>query len=119
MSPGSRVILLSSTITAASNVQPNYLLYSTTKGAVEQMAHVMSKDLLRDGIAVNAVAPGPITTELFYKGKPEPMIKAIATLSPSNRIGTPEEVADVVLFLSTEASRWMSGQVLRVNGGAV
>lgn len=79
----------------------------------------MSKDLLRDGIAVNAVAPGPITTELFYKGKPEPMIKAIAALSPANRIGAPEEVADVVLFLSTEASRWMSGQVLRVNGGAV
>ena len=118
MSSGSRVILFSSNITTASHVQPSYLLYSTTKGAVEQMAHVMSKDLLREGITVNAVAPGPITTELFYKGKPESMIKAIAALSPANRIGTPEEVADVVLFLSTEASRWLSGQVLRINGGA-
>ena len=82
------------------------------------MARVMSKDLLRDGIAVNAVAPGPIATELFYKGKPEPMLKAIASFSPANRIGTPEEVADVVAFLSAAESRWISGQVLRVNGGA-
>ena len=119
MASGSHIVHLSSTITAASNVMPSYLLYCTTKGAVEQMVRVMSKDLLRQGIAVNAVAPGPIATELFYKGKPEQMIKTIAGLSPANRIGKPEEVADVVHFLSTDASSWMSGQVLRVNGGAV
>ena len=119
MAPGSHVILLSSSITAASNVMPSYLLYSTTKGAVEQMVRVMSKDLMRQGICVNAVAPGPTATELFYKGKPEQMVKMIAGFSPANRVGTPEEVADVVLFLSAEASRWMSGQVLKVNGGAV
>lgn len=119
MASGSHVILLSSSITEASNVLPSYLLYSTTKGAVEQMVRVMSKDLMRQGICVNAVAPGPIATELFYKGKPEQMLKTIAGFSPANRIGTPEEVADVVLFLSAESSRWMSGQVLRVNGGAV
>ena len=47
------------------------------------------------------------------------MLKAIAGFSPANRIGTPEEVADVVAFLSGEGSRWVSGQVVRVNGGAV
>lgn len=119
MASGSHIVLLSSTITGASNVMPSYLLYSTTKGAVEQMVRVMSKDLMRQGICVNAVAPGPTATELFFKGKPEPMLKTIASFSPANRIGTPEEVADVVHFLSAEASRWMSGQVLRVNGGAV
>lgn len=77
----------------------------------------MSKDLMREGIHVNAVAPGPTGTELFYKGKSEQMLKMIAGFNPANRIGTPEEIADVVHFLSGEGSRWMSGQVLRVNGG--
>lgn len=66
---------------------------------------------------VNAVAPGPTATDLFMKGKSEQLLKIIAGFNPQGRIGKPEEIADVVGFLSSEASSWVTGQVLRVNGG--
>lgn len=66
---------------------------------------------------VNAVAPGPTATDLFMKGKPEHVLKIISGLNPQNRIGKPEEIAEVVAFLSGEGSRWLTGQTVRVNGG--
>lgn len=117
MSPGSSIIFFSTSLCAASTVTPNYLTYVTSKGAVDQMTRVMSKDLARKGINVNAVAPGPTGTELFLNGKSEQLLKMIAGFSPQNRIGAPEEIADVVAFLSSSASKWVTGQVLRVNGG--
>ncbi|KAK9315654.1 hypothetical protein V1524DRAFT_447063 [Lipomyces starkeyi] len=117
MAPGSHIIFFSTTLCAASTVTPNYLLYVTTKGAVEQMTRVMSKDLARKGISVNAVAPGPTGTDLFFKGKSEQVLKMIAGFNPQNRIGTPEEIADVVAFLSGDGSKWITGQIVRVNGG--
>lgn len=101
-----------------STVAPNYLLYCATKGSIEQMTKVLSKDLARKGISVNAVAPGPTGTELFYKGKSEELLKTIASFSPHNRIGAPEEIADAIVFLSGEGSRWVTGQILGVNGGS-
>jgi len=65
---------------------------------------------------VNAVAPGPTATELFYEGKTEAVLRAMEGQSPFGRVGTPEEVADVVAFIVGEGSRWVSGQVVRVNG---
>lgn len=135
MQEGSHIVLLSTTLCTASTVTPNYLLYCSTKGAIEQMTRILSKDLARKGISVNAVAPGPTGTELFMQGKSEQMLKGIAGLNPhvchsiivirttladqilQNRIGTPDEVADAVVFLSSEESRWVTGQTLRVNGG--
>ncbi|KAK9327584.1 hypothetical protein V1520DRAFT_41203 [Lipomyces starkeyi] len=117
MAPGSHIIFFSTTLCAASTVTPNYLLYVTTKGAVEQMTRVMSKDLARKGISVNAVAPGPTGTDLFFRGKSEQLLKMIAGFNPQNRIGTPEEIADVVAFLSGDGSKWITGQTVRVNGG--
>lgn len=100
-----------------STIAPSYLLYVTTKGAVEQMTRIMCKDLASKGIVVNAVAPGPTATEMFYKGKTEQTLKFIAGLSPFNRIGKPEEVAEAMLYMSGSGSQWVSGQTLRVNGG--
>ena len=117
MPESSHIILISTSLCTASVVSPTYLLYNTTKGAIEQMTRVMSKDLARKGISVNAVAPGPTGTELFLRGKSEQVLKTIAGFSPHNRIGVPEEIADGIAFLSGEGSRWVSGQVLRVNGG--
>ncbi len=117
LKPGSKIILLSTSLCHASTVTPNYLLYCSTKGAIEQMTKVLSKDLARKGISVNAVAPGPTGTELFYKGKSEQVLKTIASFSPHNRIGTPEEIAEAMVFLSSEGSSWISGQILGVNGG--
>jgi 3-oxoacyl-[acyl-carrier protein] reductase len=117
MAPGSRVILFSTTLCAASTVTPNYLAYVSSKGAIEQMTRVLSKDLARKGIMVNCVAPGPTATEMFLHGKSEQLLKMIAGFSPQERIGKPEEIADVVAFLSGEGARWVTGQTLRVNGG--
>lgn len=117
MQPGSHIIFVSTSVAHTSTVTPNYLLYCASKGAIEQMTRVMSKDLARKGISVNAVAPGPTATDLFMKGKSDQLLKTIAGFSPHNRIGQPEEIADVFVFLSGEGSRWMSGQLLGVNGG--
>jgi len=112
-----RVIFFSSSLTAASTVTPNYTLYITTKGAIEQMTRAISKDLGKRNILVNVVSPGPTATDLFMRGKSESTVKAIAGLNPSNRIGTPEEVAQAVGFLAGEEAGWVNGQNLRVNGG--
>ncbi|EOD50904.1 Short-chain dehydrogenase/reductase SDR [Neofusicoccum parvum] len=116
MPKGSSIVLVSSTVCHISSVMPNYLLYATTKGAIEQMTRLMAKDLGRKGINVNAVAPGPTGTELFYQGKSEQLLNMIRGWTPHNRIGEPDEIAEVIAFLG--GSRWVSGQVLKANGGA-
>lgn len=116
MQPGSRIIFVSSTVTAFSGIAPTYLLYASAKGAVEQLARVAAKDLGRKGILVNTVAPGPTVTELFLEGKSEQLLKNLASVNPFNRFGEPEEIAGVMAFLAGKDSSWVSGQILRVNG---
>ena len=94
MPSGSHIVLISTGLTAMSTITPNYLLYVSTKGAIEQMVRVLSKDLARKGIVVNAIAPGPTATDLFLEGKSEQVLKAIAGMSPFGRIGKPEEIAE-------------------------
>lgn len=118
MPSGSHIVLISTSQCVQQVVTPPYLLYTASKGAIEQMTRVMSKELLTKGICVNAVAPGPTGTDMFYKGKTEQMLKLIAGFSPTGRIGRPEEVAEVIVWLSGGQSGWVSGQVLRANGGS-
>jgi 3-oxoacyl-[acyl-carrier protein] reductase len=113
----STIIFLSTTQNHASTVSPPYTLYCSTKGAIEQLARTVSKDLAPKGINVNCVAPGPTGTDLFFEGKNEQVLKTIAGLNPKNRIGTPEEVAEAVAMLCGKGGRWITGQVVRVNGG--
>lgn len=118
MPRGSSIVLISTSQNHASTVAGPYTLYCATKGAVEQLARLLSKDLqTKKGISVNAIAPGPTGTDLFYDGKSEQVLKMIASLNPKNRIGTPEEIADAIAFLCGEGSRWISGQTILVNGG--
>ena len=119
MPAGSRIILVSTGVCSFSSVQPSYLLYAATKGSIEQMVRVLSKDLARKQIAVNAVAPGPTATALFYQGKSEQVLKMVAGMSPYNRIGTPEEVVGTMAFLSGPDCSWVSGQIIRVNGATM
>ncbi|KAL8731621.1 MAG: hypothetical protein Q9166_003309 [cf. Caloplaca sp. 2 TL-2023] len=119
MPPGSHVVLLSTSLCINSGITPNYLLYVTSKGAIEQMTRIMAKDVARKGICVNAIAPGPTGTELFYKGKSDELVNMIAGMSPFKRLGQPEEIADAIAFLCGSDSRWVAGQVLRVNGAAI
>lgn len=119
MAPGSRVILLSTGVNSNSAVLPPYLLYAATKGAVDQMTRLLAKGLAPRGILVNAVAPGPTGTDLFFRGKPDAMVEGIRRASPFGRLGEPGEVAGVVGFLAGgEGSSWVSGQILGVNGAA-
>ncbi|KAI1334601.1 NAD(P)-binding protein [Xylariaceae sp. FL0016] len=118
MGAGARVIFVSTGIARSSAVPPPYGLYASTKGAIEQLTRVLAKDLGRKGINVNAVAPGPTATELFFAGKSEAMVKGIAGASPFNRLGQPDEIASVVAFLAGEESSWVSGQILGANGGS-
>ena len=81
------------------------------------MTRVLSKDLARKGVTVNCVAPGPTATDLFLNGKSEQVLTFMKGLNPQGRLGTPEDIAEVVGFLAGEGSKWVTGQVVRVNGG--
>ncbi|KAF9092859.1 hypothetical protein BGX29_010253 [Mortierella sp. GBA35] len=119
LAAGSRLIYLSTSLTAASTVPPNYFLYCATKGAVEQMVRTLSKDLGRKGITVNGVSPGPTDTDGFRHGKTPELIKAFSQNNPFGRLGQPEDIAGAVSFIASESSGWVNGQILRVNGGFV
>lgn len=93
--------------------------YTASKGAVEGMVRSMAKELAPRGVRVNAVAPGPVDTDLFRAGKTDEAKAKSAALSPFNRIGTPDEVAAVVRFIASDAASWIHGQVIQPNGGMV
>ena len=114
---GSHIVFLSSSLCHFSGVFPEDLLYCCCKGAIEQMVRVLSKDLARRHISVNAVAPGPIDGEHFRRGKSEALIQSIEHTTPHDRLGAADEIADVIAFLSGHGSRWITGQVVKVNGG--
>jgi len=114
---GSRVIFFSTSITKNTSPPPNYLIYAAAKGAVNQLVRVLSKDLGAKGITVNAIAPGPIDTDLFRGGKSDEQIKFFANMHPEKRIGLPEEVSPIAAFLARDESQWVNGQVIFVNGG--
>ncbi|OSD04901.1 NAD-P-binding protein [Trametes coccinea BRFM310] len=113
---GSRVIFFSTSLTRASIVPPDYLLYASTKGAVEQFSRILAKDLGASGITVNTVSPGPIDTDLFRQGKTEQQINFFKGLHPQKRLGTAEEVSNVVSFLVSEEASWVNGQTILING---
>lgn len=117
MAPGSHIVTISTSLNHASGVTPNYLLYCSTKGAIEQMTRVMAKGLAAKGISVNCIAPGPVDTDLFHAGVPEPVLKIVKSINPYGRIGNPEEIADAIAFYCGDDSRWITGQVVKVNGG--
>jgi 3-oxoacyl-[acyl-carrier protein] reductase len=114
---GGRIVNFSTSVVGTK--LETYSVYAATKAAVETMTAILSKELRGRNITVNAVAPGPVTTELFLNGKSPELIERMAKLSPLERIGTPEDIASVVSFLVGPDGGWVNGQVLRANGGLV
>ncbi|AXO13047.1 SDR family oxidoreductase [Thalassospira indica] len=96
---------------------PGYAVYNATKAAVEAMTGVFAKELRGRQITVNAVAPGPVATELFLNGKTDEQIANFAKMPPLERLGEPDDIAGVVSFLAGPDSGWVDGQTIRANGG--
>ena len=114
---GGRIINLSSSVVGL--LQPTYGVYAGTKAAVEAMTSVLAKEMRGREITVNAIAPGPVATDLFLNGKSPELVERIAKIAPLERLGQPEEIAAAVAFLAGPDGAWINGQTLRANGGMV
>ena len=114
---GGRIINFSTSVVGTK--LETYGVYAATKAAVETMTAILSKELRGRRITVNAVAPGPVSTELFLTGKSPELVERMAKMPPLERLGTPEDIAAVVSFLAGPDGGWVNGQVLRANGGLV
>ncbi|WCM21003.1 SDR family oxidoreductase [Paraburkholderia bryophila] len=115
MNDGGRIVNFSSTVLALN--LPGYAIYTATKAAVEAFTQIFAKELRGRHITVNAVAPGPVATALFFEGKSDEQIQTYAKMPPLERLGEPDDIAAVVSFLAGPDSGWVNGQTLRANGG--
>ena len=98
---------------------PSIASYNMSKGAINQLTRVMALALADHGIRVNAVAPGTIATELAAKAvlTSEDAKARILSRTPMKRLGTPEEIADVVAYLASDASSYLTGEIITADGG--
>lgn len=94
------------------------LAYSASKGAVAAITKTASKELAQYGIRVNAVAPGMIDTDMYRSIGPDRVMTQLENIR-MGKLGTPEEVADAILFLASDLSRYITGEIIGVNGGAM
>ena len=112
---GGRIIAFSSSVLAKSF--PSYGTYIASKAGVEGLVHVLANELRGRNITVNAIAPGPVATELFLKGKTEEQIAQISKMAPLERVGQPADITNIVSFLAGPDGGWVNSQVVRANGG--
>jgi 3-oxoacyl-[acyl-carrier protein] reductase len=112
---GGRIVMFSSSVLAKNF--PGYGAYIASKEGVEGLTRVLANELGQRKITVNAVAPGPVATELFLNGKSDEQLGAMAKMVPLGRIGEVDDIQGVVAFLVSKDAGWINGQIVRVNGG--
>jgi 3-oxoacyl-[acyl-carrier protein] reductase len=112
-----RIVNFSTSVTG--QMFPGYSVYAGTKGAVEQITRQLAKEFGSRQITINAVAPGPVNTELFSVGKTEQQLEGMRKMNAFGRLGEPEDIANVISFLVSAESQWVTGQTLRANGGFI
>jgi 3-oxoacyl-[acyl-carrier protein] reductase len=114
---GGRIINFSTSVVGVK--LETYGVYAATKAAIETMSAILSKEMRGRSITVNAIAPGPVATDLFLNGKSPELIDRMSRMNPLERLGTPEDIAASVSFLAGPDGGWINGQTLRANGGMV
>jgi len=112
---GGAIINFSTSVTRLQ--MPTYGAYAASKGAVEAMTLILARELRGRDVTVNAIAPGPTATPLFFEGKSQEVVDRIAGLNPMERLGTGPDIAEVAAFLAGPG-RWVNGQTVYANGGA-
>ena len=112
---GGSIVFVSSTAAIDGNQGRN--AYASSKAALITQSKVLSRELGIKNIRVNSIAPGITETEMLKKNTPENLISKLKDSTSLNRIARPEEIANVILFLSSELSSYITGQVIRVDGG--
>jgi 3-oxoacyl-[acyl-carrier protein] reductase len=115
VSKGGRIIAFSSSVLAKSF--PSYGPYIASKAGVEGLVPVLANELRGREITVNAIAPGPVATPLFLRGKSNEQIEGFKKMVPLERLGQPEDIAGIVSFLAGPDGAWVNAQTLRANGG--
>ena len=98
---------------------PQATAYAGSKAAIEGFSMSWAKELGSRGITVNTVLPGATETEMFAEAAPPEMKQTAAQMSPFGRMGQPEDIADVVVFLASDKARWLTGPSIHATGGAV
>ena len=113
---GGRIVNVTS-VAARNGGGPGSVAYATAKGGVSTLTRAMAKELVKDGILVNGVAPGIITTPFHERFTPPEMREKMVGAIPMGREGTPEETAGAVLFLASPWADYLVGEIIEVNGG--
>ena len=108
---GGSIVLLSS-IAAVTGGAGEYVFYAAAKGGVDALTNGLAREVATEGVRVNAIRPGPTVTEIHEPGR----LERITPLLPMKRPGQPEEIAEAVLFVLSEAASYISGAVLNVSG---
>lgn len=113
---GGRIINISSILAQLS--RPGTALYAATRAAAKVFARIAAQEFGPNGITVNSISPGPIEPGMFQDASDTIRQRARA-MSPFNRVGAPEDIADIVAFLVSDQARWITGQNIVAAGGAV
>lgn len=114
---GAGCVINISSIAARNGGGPGATIYAAAKAAVSTITKGLAKELAPKGVRVNAVSPGTVDNNFHATFSTRQMLDGVVAATPAGRLGTNEEIADTILFLCSDAARYMHGQTLEINGG--